>query len=384
MAIAKLFYFLFFGAMACLVPFLTLYYQDLGLSGREIGFLTGIVPLVSLAGATIWGIVADATGRHRQVFLLAIIGVWLNVFMMTRVDSFLQLIPVVVAYAFCFSPIIPLVDDAVMEHLGNERRGDYGRQRVWGSYGWGLAGSVIGIVIAANGLIWAFIAFLGIYIFVFLVGTRMSMSVSGIGTHFWSELRHLLSNRSWLLFLAVALIEGISLSIFLNYLFLYLATLGTSTTIMGLSLTVATISEIPVFLYSKRLLSRWSSPFLLTLSLAFTMIRAFAYAGMTAPWQVLVISLLHGPTFALMWVAGVAYASRIAPPNLGATAQGVFGGLVMGLGSALGAFIGGILYDGLGPRSVFFFAGFAALVATAVFIVVNRDAFLNQLQPSRR
>jgi PPP family 3-phenylpropionic acid transporter len=380
MIVAKAFYFLFFGAMACLAPFLTLYYQDLGLSGREIGFLTGIVPLITMFGAALWGMIADATGRHRLLFLLAIIGTWCSVFLMTTAGSFLILIPIVVIYAFCFSPIIPLTDNSVIEQLGEERRDEYGRQRVWGSYGWGLAGAAIGVIIAASGLQWAFIAFLAIFVPLFLVGTRLPMSPYKAGSHFWSELRELLSNRSWLLFLAVALIEGMSMGIFLNYLFLYLDALGASATIMGLTLTMATISEIPVFLYSQRLLARWSAPFLLAISMIFVVIRAFAYVGMTDPWQVLLISLLHGPTFALMWVAGVAYAAEIAPPGLGATAQGVFAGVVMGLGSALGAFSGGILYDASGPKSAFYFAGFAALAATAVFVFVNRSAFRRQIQ----
>lgn len=380
MAVAKAFYFLFFGALAFLVPFLTLYYQDLGLSGREIGFLTGIVPLITMAGATIWGMVADASGRHRQLFLLAIAGTWTSIFLMTRAPDFLSLIPVVALYAFCFSPILPLVDNSVMEQLGDERSGDYGRQRVWGSYGWGLCGAAAGMIIAAFGMPWAFAASLVIFLLLFLVGTRLPMSPSAAGSHFWGELRLLLSNRSWLLFLAVALIEGMSLTIILNYLFLYLNTLGTSAVIMGLTLTMATISEIPIFLYSQRLLARWSSPFLLALSLVFTVIRAFAYIGITAPWQVLLISLLHGPTFALMWIAGVAYAAKIAPPGLGATAQGVFNSLVMGLGAALGSIAGGFLYDAYGPQSVFYFSGFAALAATIVFVFVNRSAFRSQVQ----
>ena len=130
------------------------------------------------------------------------------------------------------------------------------------------------------------------------------------------------------------------------------------------------------------MLDRWSPSFLLAISLVFTLVRSFSYVSMTAPWQLLLVSLLHGPTFALMWVAGVAYSAEIAPPGLGTTAQSVFAGLVMGLGSTLGALFGGLLYDSMGPESVFYFAGFATLAATVLFIFVNRHAFLKQLQPA--
>jgi PPP family 3-phenylpropionic acid transporter len=231
-------------------------------------------------------------------------------------------------------------------------------------------------------LIWAFFSFLVLYIPLFLVGTRLPMSAYNKSSNFWSELRQLLSKRAWLLFLVVAMVESMCLAIFLNYLFLYLDTIGTSARVMGLTLTFATISEIPVFLYSRRFLARWSPAFLLAVSLIFMVIRSFGYLAMTAPWQVLFISLLHGLTFALMWVAGVAYAYEIAPPGLGTTAQAVFTGLVIGLGSALGAFTGGMLYDAFGPQSIFYFAGLASLAAAAVFILVNRRTFLKQLQPA--
>jgi PPP family 3-phenylpropionic acid transporter len=153
---------------------------------------------------------------------------------------------------------------------------------------------------------------------------------------------------------------------------------------MGLTLTAATISEIPIFLYSQRFLKRWSPSFLLAVSIFFTALRAFGYIAISAPWQVLLVSLLHGPTFALMWIAGVAYANKVAPPGLGATAQGVFTGLVMGLGSALGAFTGGFLYDTYGPIATFYFAGGACLIVAAIFSFANRKSFFRQLQVARR
>jgi PPP family 3-phenylpropionic acid transporter len=186
------------------------------------------------------------------------------------------------------------------------------------------------------------------------------------------------------LFLVVALIEMMSLGIFLNFLFLYLDDVGASRTIMGLTLMVARISEIPIFLYSRKLLERWDAQFLLALSMIFTVIRALAYVNMTAPWQVLFISLLHGPTFALMWTSGVAYANKIAPPGLGTTAQGVFGGTVMGLGSALGAFSGGFLYDAYGAVVAFKWAGVASLLALILFTLINRQSFVRQLQVVRK
>jgi predicted MFS family arabinose efflux permease len=57
----------------------------------------------------------------------------------------------------------------------------------------------------------------------------------------------------------------------------------------------------------------------------------------------------------------------IAPQGLGNTAQGMFTGVVMGLGSALGALLGGFLYQSFGFSQMFLVAGLAVFVAFLVF-----------------
>jgi PPP family 3-phenylpropionic acid transporter len=333
-----------------------------------------------MVAASAWGMLADATHKHRLVLLVTIAGVWVAIAAMTRAETFASLIPVVCLFALAIAPIVPLVDNSVMAGLG-ERKSEYGRIRVWGSYGWGLAAAIVGIIIQQSGLSSAFIIYLVLMVVLFAISTRLPIYTASLGSSVRHGFRVLMTNGRWLLFLGVALVEGLSLGIFLNYLFLYLDEMGASKTIMGLSLTFATLSEIPVFLYSKKMLERWGAPMLLAFSMGATVIRAFAYVAMTAPWQVLPISLLHGPTFAALWAAGVAYADQTAPAGLGATAQGLFGSAVFGLGAALGAFIGGYLYDVYGAVVAFQFAGWVSLLALLVFLAANRHAFVRRLTP---
>src|SRR5437899_11515146 len=64
---------LFFAALACVLPFLILYYERLGFSGPQIGLLTGLSPLVTLVSAPLWTNLADVTRRHRLVVSLIIL-----------------------------------------------------------------------------------------------------------------------------------------------------------------------------------------------------------------------------------------------------------------------------------------------------------------------
>ena len=372
MIIARVFYFTIFAALAFLMPFLSLYYQkELGLSGSQIGFLTGVAPIISLVGASVWGAVADATHKHKMILLMAVTGVWISVLAIFKAPGFLLLSMAVVFYAFLGSPILPIVDNSVMILLG-DRRDEYGLERVWGSVGWGVSAIFAGILIQRLGLHWAFYGFLFLYGVLFFVAMRFPIPEISIASNFWQGLRTFATDFHWIIFLLAALVEGLSLGIFLNFLFLHLSDMGSSRTIMSLSLTVATFSEIPVFLAGHKLLRRWTPVQLMAASVALTALRAFLYVGMTAPWQVLVISLLQGPTFAVMWTAGVAYAIQIAPRGLGTTAMGVFGGVVFGLGSALGALTGGLLYQHVGGTAPFIWAGIASILALLPFLWVHR------------
>jgi len=368
---ARLFYFFYFGALASLVPFLTVYYELVGLSGRQIGILTGIPPLVALVAGPIWGGVADVTRRHRLMLAVAVAGVMGTVFAFSRIASFLGLLPVVFAYAFFTAPIVPLVDNTVMELLAN-RRGDYGRQRLWGTIGWGVVAPFVGEASDRLGFNWLFYACLALLFLALLVAQTMPVSQGGLKEPFWYSLRRLLANRALVLLLGTVLMGGMGLSLINNFLFLYMQRLGADNSLMGVALTVGTVSELPVMFYSGRLLQRWGAPRLLAIGLAAYVVRALALSWIQNPWLVLPTQLLHGPVFGLLWVAGVSYASEIAPAGMGATAQSVFGSVMFGLGGAGGGFFGGFLYDAVGPALMFRLAGLVVLVAWFLLLLAGR------------
>jgi PPP family 3-phenylpropionic acid transporter len=284
----------------------------------------------------------------------------------------LWLLPVVAGYAFFAAPVMPLVDNSVMNLLG-ERRALYGRQRVWGSIGWGVAAALTGAVVDRFGIALSFHAFLILYTILLVISLRLKVSGGAIGQPFWQGLRILASNRALVIFLLTVLFAGMGSGIVHNYIFLYLADLGATETLMGLSQTVQTFSEIPVFFFSALLLQRFGARGLLLLSLTAVVIRMMAYTLLPPVWLVLPINLLHGLTFSALWVAGVTYANEVAPKGLGATAQGLFTGVSMGLGSALGALLGGTLYDSFGPTVLFRVAASCVLAGLIFFVVAGRN-----------
>ncbi len=171
--------------------------------------------------------------------------------------------------------------------------------------------------------------------------------------------------------LLVSLVFGITLGVMLSYQFLYIEALGGSRTLMAWTMTANTLSEIPFLFISAGLLRRFGTSKMIAMALAITVVRNLAMGAVTNPWMLLPISLLHGPSFAVLWAAGVADADAAAPPGLGATAQGLFSGMMFGLGSALGGFLGGPAYETIGFAALYTLLGWLALGMLVVFVAAR-------------
>ncbi|MBI3960356.1 MAG: MFS transporter [Chloroflexi bacterium] len=374
---AKAFYFFYFAAGASLSPFLVLFYRQQGLDEGQIGLLAGMQPLMTLAAASLWGGLADSTRQHRLLLRVAMVGATLFALALSAMHSFGGLAVVALAYAFFLAPIVPLVDNSVLELLGN-RSDRYGRLRLWGAVGWGMAGPVVGRLVDWGGLGYSFTIFALLQLCGLLVTFGLPVAQSSLGSSFWSGLRMLAANRRWLIFLAVMFVGGMGQAVIHSFLFLYMEDLSASRWMMGLALSFATVSEVAVFFFADRLLVRWGTVRVLAVALLALVVRLLAYSVITTTGWVLVVQLLHGLAFSAMWVAGVAHAKKLAPPGLGATAQGLLTGIYFGLGSAAGSAAGGFLYQTVGPfamyrwAAVWVVAGLAILVLSRISIRTAR------------
>ena len=254
---ARFVYFLFYAAWAALLPFLPLFYKSKGFSGSQIGFLTGILPLVTLFGAPFWGGVADLTQQRKGVLVGVMLGVMASVALLMRTELFGLLALCVLAYAFFQSPIIPLIDTSVLAILG-KRRVEYGRQRVWGAIGWGVAAPLAGWLTTRLGASFRFDLYLVLMGLCALAASRFPVAAIGTGANYWKGVGRLLADRRWFVFLLAVFVAGMSAGLVNNFLFLYMNELKSSETVMGLALTMATLSEAPPCSFRANWCEKWA------------------------------------------------------------------------------------------------------------------------------
>ena len=371
MIFPSMYYFLYYGAISILFPFLALFYQSRGLTGSQIGLLAAISPIISFFGAPLWTGAADASHRHKLVAMLSISGVVIITFIFPGIASFGGLLLMISLYAFFGAPTGSLVDAAVLTMLG-DRKERYGRIRLWGTIGYGIVAPFAGNLIGRLGLKWAFWGYAILMLGGLLVITQIPFRQSHSNGSFRGGLRVLFANQSWMLFLVMVFIAGTGMATINNYLFVYMQSLGASKTLMGFALTVSTISEIPAMFFSDRLLRRFGARGMLVIAMTTIGLRLLCYSLTTQPWIVLVIQLMHGLTFAAIFTAGVHYADTIAPLGMKSTTQGMFSGTLMGFGSAAGGLLGGLLLDRFSPGGMYAFSGTLVLVSLIVFLIVER------------
>lgn len=355
----KLFYFFWFVTLGVYSPYITLYYRSQALDLAQIGVLLALPGLAQLLAGPLWGLLADALGRHRTLLPLVILGAVVPATLLQAMPAYIGILVLAAISAVFMVPIAPLSDSATLALLG-EQRERYGAQRMWGAIGWGTSTLISGIIVNRLGLSIIFLLFpimggLAILTAALLprpelprVDLREAASV-------------LLRDIRWARFLGGALLIGCASTLMHGFLSIYLADLGAGNDQIGLAYTIASISEVPVMALAPLVLRRWGARSLLAVSGIAFAVRLIVYIVAPSPIWALAAQLLHGLCFGALWTAGVHEAQRLAPAGLAATGQSLFSAAVFGLAVLLANTIGGLIFQHWGVEVLF---GSAALIAS--------------------
>lgn len=371
--VAKNYYFFFFAAIGCLLPFFNIYLERLGLSGAEIGWLNSVAPMIALASNPFWGAVADRWQIHRLVLALCAFVSGLVALLFLQVSGFWPLLVLVTALAFFRTPIGSIVDSTVMDMV-KRTTSNYGEQRLWGTVGFMLATFCLGRLLTLIDLTWIF----------WLHGGLLGLACAGLSfllpvastpqkTNLGYGLRVLTRQGRYLSFLIAMMLLGMGISTCQGFLGLHILALGGTEQQVGLAWAVNALPEIPLMYFSARWFARYNHKRLIIIGfLGFALVWTLAAL---APTPALVIAALPGmgTCFGFFWVAAVGYASEAAPPGLSATAQALMGAAQSGLGWGLGSVLAGYLWDHTNGHIVLSFAAACMVLAALIFWLGNRQ-----------
>jgi hypothetical protein len=155
--------------------------------------------------------------------------------------------------------------------------------------------------------------------------------------------------------------------------FLFFEGLGSSYAIMGVTVVLTVLFEIPIFHVAPDLLKRYGSGPLLLLAGACYAVRVLGYSLIPNNhiMYVLVLEPLHGVTYACSTTAAVAFVAQFMPIGYEASGQGLVY-LIRGAGSVTGLWLGGWATDVLGARIMYRGCAVLVFIGMSVFAGVTR------------
>ncbi|KAL7300046.1 hypothetical protein TKK_0007056 [Trichogramma kaykai] len=291
------------------------------------------------------------------------------------------------------------ISDAVcFDVLGEGGQMSFGRQRVWGSIGFGIAALMAGYSVdlwATSNTVKSYTpAFALVFGFacVDLVCclNRLHLPIMSSTDSIVKDVWELVKIKPISIFLSFATVVGILDSFVIFFLFWYMEDLAKSTgythdikLIEGVTVFAETLGgEIIFFSLSGKILKKIGYGYSFVCCFAAYALRLLLISVAPQPWWIAFFELfMQGPTYALSYTTIVSYASVVAPPGTSATVQGIVAGIDDGLGFALGSFIGGMLYkhySGIVTLRIF-----ASLAATASIVyLITHLTYLRHLMPA--
>lgn len=284
-----------------------------------------------------------------------------------------------------------LSDVVCFDMLSNEPM-KYGRQRVWGTIGYGTTAFLSGIIVhfyqtKPNDPIQAIIPAL-VIMMVFGIFDIISIKwlslpkLSENNESIFDKVCDLVSQKQIATFLIFVVIAGILDSFITYYMFWYLEEVAEQTNftssiklIEGCVIAAECFGgEIIFMLISANILKRIGYKHCLTLCFFMYSIRFLLISLIPNPWWLVIIEVsFHGCSYALTYTCIVAYAALIAPPGTSATVQALVAGMNDGAGYAIGSIVGGQMYGKFGGRACFQVYAFAAAVTGVARLILLRN-----------
>jgi PPP family 3-phenylpropionic acid transporter len=368
---SRILYFSYYMALGAYFPFITLYYERIGLSGVQIGTLSALPLIVTSSTSLLWGVLADALRLHRRILSISLLSSAICAYLISRTSQYELLIPIILIYAFFVTPIMPLLDTAALDTL-ETNKGTFGGMRVWGTIGWMISSWLVGEIIDTYGLPSFFYGYIVVIGITFLVSLIQPARGQILRSPLRQGLRQLLSRRTLFLFLLSAFLLAVTTGTFSYFFSLYLHGLGADEGTIGFAWSLSASTEIPVMVLSGALMNRIGVNGLLSFAFITYAVRWLLFSFIHSPAWALPVQLLQGLSFATFLVASITYINNHTPKGLRTTGQSLLTTTYFGLGPIVGALIGGYFYDTVGMIVLFRIITVLTLVGFGVFILATR------------
>ncbi len=357
----KAFYAALFLTLGVQLPFLPLWLTAKGLDAGAIGIVLAIPALIRIIAIPVATRLADRRDAVRGVIILAAAGAAIGFAALAFAQGAVAIMLVYALASAAYAPVMMLADTYALRGLAQRGRA-YGPVRLWGSAAFIAASFGAGALLdlmAPVDLIWLMVVAMAIATAAALALVPLNSEPAGAAPVHASA-AGLLRNPAFLVAIAAASLVQASHALYYGFSTIDWQAAGYDGGVIGALWALGVMSEIALFALSARLPSTITPLALLLAGAAGAVVRWSAMAAAPPTILLPVLQCLHALSFGATHLGALAFVVRMAPPGLGATAQGYFA-VAHGVTMAVAAALAGVLYGHLGSGA---YAAMAAL-ATA-------------------
>ncbi|MFN2305122.1 MAG: MFS transporter [Anaerolineales bacterium] len=353
----KLLYFVQYFTVGIMGPYLAIFLFQKDFSGAQIGFLLGSLPIAGLIFQPVWSYLSDVLHTRRYLLVIGFLGIAVATIGLGLAKSFSMAYLWALLFAILRAPISPVGTAMTLDYLeGAGTSSDFSLIRMWGSLGY-----------AASSFLWGglFLDHISDYftwilagIFLLLTGISMLLPEKKNG-FLYSGLKGwqvITKNPKLATFLLASVFIGATYGVHNNYQTLYLQALDASSWLIGLTVSVQALLEVPMMMLAPTLLKQMSMRVLILIGAVVMPIRWLLYAYIKNPVWVLPTQLLNGVSVVSFFVVAVAFVDQLVEPQWRATGQGLYSSAMMGVGSGLGVYLGGLVIEAFKVQNVWYFS----------------------------
>lgn len=357
-----LFFFTYFG-LGALLPLLTLYLQEKGFSGIEIGSISSIRSIAAIFVPPLWGFLSDRFNLHKRLLMIAIVCTLLVTLGMPLVDTVLTF-SIIYALFNAFQCAVNPLSDSIAIHSPIP----FGSIRKWGAYGYAIAAALGGILTNFFDLVVIFPLFsISLFIsFIFAAKLKFDINKNPLSQALTmsdqhptaqDDLKILLKNKQFLMFLLYVFLVGNTLitnNTFYGPLF---KEVGGTTFYLGIAFFLFAISEAPFMQLTTGLIKRLGIYKVLTFSTSIAILRWFFYSLGPAPIVMIVLFPLQGLFFGTFIASTAEYIKMTVRPSVRSTAIAIYSAVFIGAGAAFSNLVGGFILEYINVFAVYTFLG---------------------------
>lgn len=364
-----LFYAVIYMGNAVYGTYMPVYFQTIGLTPSQIGTLLSLGPLVAVLAQPVWGSVGDRARSKNAVLALLLVGSGAAILLFPLSVAFYYLLLMVCLFTFFQTSTFALSDAITLEELEKHPRWTFGPIRLGGTFGFALMSVAFGWLAKSHiGYlfpVYALVMFASLMILLRLpriAGYRTAGSTERI----WMLFKH----KKLMTYMGINLILQITLGYYYSFFPVYFRDLGGDNGLLGWSMLISSLSEIPFLLLAGKIFKRIRMTHVLLVSGLATAARWFAYTLTDKAEWLLPTQLLHGLIFIVLSVSLAMYINQEVPKALKASGQTLNGLLSLGVARIIGSFFGGFASEAYGMRAVFAYCGWIAVACCAVTVIV--------------